>query len=199
MKGVDAARYVDYEEFLRSADEDTWAEWVEGGVVTLSPASNRHQDLLRFLLTVLGLYCEARGLGVVRPAPFQMKLPRSGREPDLLFVHREHLDRLKESHLEGPADLVVEVVSRESGPRDRGEKFYEYEEAGVPEYWLVDPDRRELECYQLSEGGRYRLAFGGAQGTYRSRVVEGFWLRAEWLWQEPLPKVLDVVRELGLV
>jgi Uma2 family endonuclease len=149
MKGLDATRFVSYEEFLRSAEEDTWAESVEGRVVTLSPASDRHQDLVRFLLTILGVYCETRGLGVVRPAPFQVTLLRSGREPDLLFVHREHLDRLKESYLEGPADLVVEVVSRDSGPRDRGEKFYEYEESGVPEYWLVDPDRGEVECYQL--------------------------------------------------
>lgn len=199
MNGVNATRHVEYEQFLGFAEEDTWAEWVERRVVTLRPASDRHQDLVRFLLSVLGVYCEVRGLGVVRPAPCQMKLPRSGREPDLLFVRREHLDCLKESHLEGPADLVVGVVSRDSGPRDRGEKFYEHEEAGVGEYWLVDPDRRELECYQLSEKARYRLASGGSQGTYHSCVVEGFWIRAEWLWQEPLPKVLDAVQELGLV
>lgn len=46
MKGLDATRFVSYEEFLRSADEETWAESVEGRVVTLSPASDRHQDLV---------------------------------------------------------------------------------------------------------------------------------------------------------
>ena len=92
-------------------------------------------------------------MGVVRFAPFQMKtgpnLP--GREPDLLFIAQEHLDRLKGTYLEGPADLVVEIVSPDSGARDRGEKFYEYERGGVPEYWLLDYARRQAEFYQLGQ------------------------------------------------
>jgi len=138
-------------------------------------------------------------LGMIRLAPFQMKLARSGREPDLLFVARENLSRLKETCLDGPADLVVEVVSPESVGRDRGEKFYEYQEAGIPEYWLIDPDRRWAEFYRLGKDGLYRVAFAGREGIFRSEVLPGFWLRVEWLWQEPLPKVLDVLRELGLI
>ena len=123
---------------------------------------------------------------------------RSGREPDILFIVRDHLDRLKETHLDGPADLAVEVVSPESVGRDRGEKFYEYEQAGLPEYWLVDPQRERAEFYQL-QGDRYRLAFEGDEGEYRSSALTGFWLRVEWLWQEPLPRIVDVLRLLGLV
>lgn len=190
-----------YEEFLTWLDEDTWAEWVNGEVVMVSPASDRHQDLVRFLIEVLGLFTEVHHLGVIRPAPFQMKtgseLP--GREPDLLFIAREHQDRLKAAYLDGPADLVVEIVSPESGPRDRGEKFYEYEAGGVREYWLIDPDRRQAEFYRLGPDRRYRLSFGGEAGVYRSEVLPGFWLKGEGLWQEPLPPVLQVLRELTVV
>jgi Uma2 family endonuclease len=122
-----------------------------------------------------------------------------GREPDIIFVSRENLERLKESHLEGPADLVIEIISRESLERDRGEKLEEYEEGGVREYWLIDPDRKEAEFYLLGEEGNYRLIFGGSVGEYRSEVVPGFWLRVDWLWEEPLPMVLDVIKELGLI
>ncbi|MBN1891140.1 MAG: Uma2 family endonuclease [Thermoflexales bacterium] len=188
---------MSYEEFLAWADEDTLAEWVDGEAVMTSPASNRHQDLARFLSAVMSIYVETRGLGVIRPAPFQMKLER-GREPDLLFVANEHLDRLKETHLEGPADLVIEIVSPESIGRDRGDKFYEYGRGGVPEYWLIDPQARWAEFNRL-EGGHYRPAFSGDQGTYHANALPGFWLRVEWLWQEPLPRVLDVLRELGVV
>jgi hypothetical protein len=45
----------------------------------------------------------------------------------------------------------------------------------------------------------YRLAFSDEEGTYRALTLPGFWLRVEWLWQEPLPKTLDVLRELGLL
>ena len=186
-----------YDEFLAWADEDTLAEWVDGEVVMTSPASNRHQDLTGFLESVLRSFVETRQLGIVRSAPFQMKLEH-GREPDLLFVAQEHCGRLKRNYLDGPADLVIEVISPESAGRDRGEKFYEYAQGGVPEYWLIDPDSRWAEFYQLAEG-RYRLTFEGRTGEYHAVVLPGLWLRVEWLWQEPLPKVLDVLRQLAVI
>ena len=185
-----------YEEFLAWTDEDTWAEWVDGEVIMLSPASPRHQDIADFLTSVLRMYVEFKEVGRVISAPFQMKLER-GREPDILFVAREHLGRLRESHLEGPADLVVEIVSAESVARDRGEKFYEYEAGGVREYWLLDPDRKWTEFYCLGEDGRYRTAFAGAEGVYHSQVLPGFRLRVEWLWEEPLPPLEDVMLDVG--
>jgi Uma2 family endonuclease len=195
------ARKLTYEEFLTWCDEDTWAEWVDGEVVVLSPASVRHQQLVDFLVQTLGVYVQAKGLGLLLSAPFQMKtgpdLP--GREPDLLFVARENLGRLKDRYLEGPADLVVEVVSPESRLRDRGEKFAEYEAGGVREYWLVDPEARQADFYVLGPDNRYDRRRADAAGIYRSQVVEGLWVRPEWLWQDPLPPVLAVLRELGLL
>ncbi len=194
-----------YEEFLAWADEDVLAEWVAvpgadvGVVMMTSPASMRHQDVSGFLESIMRSFVETYDLGVVLSAPFQMKLPDSGREPDLLFVAMEHMGRLKETYLDGPADLVVEIISPESVGRDRGEKFYEYEQGGVSEYWLVDPLRRRFEAYHLDEQGFYRSLFSGSEGRYDSQVLTGFWLRVEWLWQRPLPRTLEVVRELGLI
>ena len=147
---------------------------------------------------MLGIYVETHSLGVIRPAPFQMKLEQ-GREPDLLFVASEHLKRLKETYLDGPADLVVEIVSPESVGRDRGTKFYEYERAGISEYWLIDPQTKRAEFYQLAAAGQYQLVPPDGEGIYRSVMLPNFWLRVEWLWQQPLPPVLDVLRELGLI
>ena len=190
-----------YEEFLAWAHEDTWAEWVRGEVIILSPASDTHQDLVGFLSALLRLFVEAHQLGAVRVAPFQMKtgpdLP--GREADIIFVAREHLTRLHDTYLEGPADLVVEIISPDSRGRDRGEKFYEYEQGGVREYWLLDYLRRQAEFYQRGSDGIFRLAPVGEDGIYRSAVLEGLWLRVEWLWQEPLPPLMSVLREWRLV
>jgi len=192
------SRKMTYEEFLAWADEDTLAEWVDEEVVVTSPASDRHQDIAGFLGNILRSFVEVRQLGVVRGAPFQMKL-ESGREPDLLFVATERLERLKETFLDGPADLVVEISSPESLERDRGTKFVEYEAGEVPEYWLIDPEREWAEFYQLGEEGRYVTAFAGRSGVYHSQVLPGFWLRVEWLWQSPLPNVVRVTWQiLGL-
>lgn len=188
---------MSYEEFLDWADEDTLAEWVDGKAIMTSPASAKHQTLADFLLMVLSHYVQAHESGIVISAPFQMKLEH-GREPDLIFIANAHLDRLKTTYLDGPADLVVEIISPESAGRDRGEKFIEYEAGGVPEYWLIDPQRRWAEFYQL-QGERYHLAYAGEQGEYHARALPDFWLRVEWLWQQPLPKVIDVLRIIGLL
>ncbi|MFQ5794089.1 MAG: Uma2 family endonuclease [Candidatus Bipolaricaulia bacterium] len=188
-----------YEEFLEWCDEDTWAEWVDGEVIVLAPASRKHQELADFLTQVLGIFVKQQELGVVLSAPFQMKtgpeLP--GREPDLLFVAKERLDLLKETYLEGPADLVVEIISPESRLRDRGEKFAEYELGGVKEYWLLDPEERRADFYILGEDGRYRLTDSEPSGIYHSRVVPDFWLQVDWLWQEPLPSPIRAVAEIA--
>ena len=192
-------RRLSYDEFLEWADEDTLAEWEHGEVIMSSPASFMHQDIAGFLALILRIYVNTYELGAIILPPFQMKLRDTGREPDLLFVTQEHADRLHPTYLDGAADVVVEIISPESQIRDRGAKFIEYEEAGIPEYWLIDPIRRWVECYQLGDEQRYLAAFAGSSGLYRSAQIRDFWLRIEWLWQTPTLRLMDVMRELELI
>jgi Uma2 family endonuclease len=192
---------VSFEEFLEWCDEDTLAEWVDGEIIMMSPASDQHQELLEFLITILRVFNEVHQAGWVRIAPFIMRtsVRPSGREPDILFVTKERTHLVQPAFLDGPADLVVEIVSPESIGRDRGDKFVEYETAGVREYWLIDPLREQAEFYQLGADGRYRLGQVGPDGIYRSFGLDGFWLRVAWFWQNPLPPVLSILKELGVI
>jgi Uma2 family endonuclease len=198
---IKPAEKMSYEEFLDWCDEDTLAEWVDGEIIMYSPASNRHQDLSDFLISVLRIYTEMNRLGIIRSSPFQMKLPGDlpGREPDLIFVSASNIHRLRDTYLDGPADLAVEIISKESISRDREKKFLEYEIAGVPEYWLIDPLHQETEFYQIGTDNQYHQFLPDAEDIYHSQIVTGFWLKVSWLWQEPLPRVLDVLRELGIL
>ncbi len=190
-----------WEQFLAWADEDTFAEWVDGEVVMMAPASVRHQQLARFLLLLLEAYFSERPVGRVIAAPFLMRLPEQGtaREPDLLVLLHAHADRLTESYLHGPADLVVEIISQESQARDRGEKYYEYEAAGIPEYWLIDPLRQVADFYRLDAQGHYRRLAPDAEGYVHCAVLPGLRLDPAWLWQDELPtlaQTLDLVRAM---
>jgi Uma2 family endonuclease len=190
------------DDFLRLTDEDTRAEWVRGEVHCMSPTSRRDQAIRHFLTRILGIWIETHEAGLLLSESFLMRLPPpldSARVPDLLFVSRSHLDRVRDTWLDGPADLVVEIVSSDSLSRDRGEKFAEYEQAGIPEYWLIDPLREFAEFHQLAADGRYRIVLGGREGVYTSQVLDGFWLEIGWLWQEPTPATLDVLRQLGVL
>lgn len=66
---------LSFQEFLEWLDEDTWAEWVEGKVEMVSPATTQHQRIQGFLWQVLGIFVQARGLGEVLGAPYLMELP----------------------------------------------------------------------------------------------------------------------------
>ena len=194
------AGWVSYEDFLQWPGEDAHVEWVNGKVVSMSPVSWEHSDVGAFLHSLIRHYVEAHDLGAVVSDPFQMKtgpdLP--GRAPDILFVAKANLGRMRPLFLEGPGDLVVEIISPGSRAVDRGEKFFEYEQGGVPEYWLIDPQRRQAEFYQRGEDGIYRPGPVDAQGRYSSRALPGLWLQVDWLWQRPLPPLMRVLKEWRL-
>ncbi len=190
-----------YEAFLEWADEDTHAEWVDGEVIVLSPISNRHQRVGGFLLSLIQHYVERHDLGTVLYEPFQMKIAPDlpGRSPDLIFVSKARSIHLKDHYLDGPADLAVEIISPESRARDRGDKFYEYEQGGVQEYWLIDPIRKQAEFYGLGEDGIYRLLPIDEAGIFHSPLLEDLWLEVDWLWQDPMPKLLSVLKLWKLI
>lgn len=188
-----------FEEFLALDDETTMSEWVDGEVIVMSPAAERHQELILFLAQTLGLYIQVHNLGRILLPPFAMKLEaaKRGREPDLIFVGRDRTHLIQRTYLNGPADLAVEIISPDSIGRDRGEKFVEYERAGIKEYWLIDPDRESAEFYQLGADGRYRAA-ATPDGIFRSNIIPGFFIRLAWLWQTPSP-TLEALHELALI
>lgn len=192
---------MSYDEFLAWSDEDTHAEWVDGEVIVFVPPTIRHQELAMLLSSLLSLYIHSLKLGVLLAAPCEMRATPGGpaREPDLLFVSREHADRLTDKRVVGPADLVIEIVSDSSSTRDSTEKFHEYQAAGVREYWLFDPrpGNERASFYRLTAEGKYEAALPDAQGRYHAAVLPGFWLRPDWLWQDPLPDPLALLATIA--
>jgi Uma2 family endonuclease len=195
-----SSRKLTYEEFLEWDGENQHVEWVDGQVITMAPVGDSHQDLRGFLFALLRILVKQLDLGVVRDDPFQMKtgpgLP--GRAPDIFYVRKERISLFKKVYFDGPADLVIEIISPGSRTVDRRDKFREYEVGGVAEYWILDPERKKADFFHRGEDGKYASMPVGADGTYRSLVIEPFWIRVDWLWQKPLPAEFAVFKEWGL-
>ena len=191
---------MSYEEYLAWAGEDVHAEWVNGEVIVQMPPKRPHQRVVATLMQLMGLFIQLFQLGELLPAPFEMRATPDGpaREPDLLFVAREHLDRLTPERLNGPADLVVEVIVDDSVARDRADKFYEYQAAGVKEYWILDsrPGCERADFYVLDDKGRYRPVPVDPDGRYHSTILPGFWFQVDWVLSAEPPDVLTALAQI---
>jgi Uma2 family endonuclease len=193
---------MSYEEYLYLAGESTIAEWVSGEVIRYMPPTDKHQDVSRFLSVLMDLFIGYFDLGILRYAPFEVKLWPDGpsREPDIFFVSKANVSKLSARRYSGGPDLVIEIISRASATEDRVRKFTEYERAGIREYWLVDPRPRQQQCdfYVLDPDQIYQPAAIDENGIYRSTVLPGFWLAIDWLWKVTMPNPQLALAEIML-
>ncbi|HLY25725.1 MAG TPA: Uma2 family endonuclease [Aggregatilineales bacterium] len=183
---------ISFQEYLKAYNsfEGAHTEWNAGEVDSYVMTNNLiHQRLLFFLATLVNLFLERNKLGEIVLAGLPMFLgdDKPARQPDLLIVLNTHRDRIKPTYLDGIADVVVEIVSPESDERDHGKKFIEYELAGIPEYWLIDPIRHEADVYSLAEDRHFHRKARSEQGKLVSTVLAGFALDPTILWMESLP------------
>lgn len=176
---------------------DGWAEWVNGEVIIMSPINTEHGELHAFLQHLLRGFIDDHELGTVMTEPYQIRFDKakSRRSPDIIFISNKRRSNLQYAHLEGAPDLIVEIISPDSQSRDRREKFLEYQNAGLREYWIVDPLSQKVETYRLGKDGKFIL-IAEKNGKIASSVLPKFYLKPEWLWREKLPKVSALLREI---
>lgn len=183
------------ERYLEEAPETTLCEFVRGEVIMYSPVSAEHQRIVLFLSRLLASYCEARGYGEVFVAPGALRvLPDVVREPDIFVLLQEETKRAKGVPIEAKPCLVVEVTSPWTRSIDLLEKAQDYEEAQIPEYWVVDKERGEVLAHRLS-CGRYEVE-RLLEGRLESLSLQGFWIDVRWLFSEPLPPASKCLQEI---
>ena len=143
--------YADYELF---PDDGLRHEIIDGEhYVTVSPIT-RHQRISRELLYLIQAYLETHPIGEVFSAPFDVVMSFTDIVvPDLMYISNTRAHLLTAKNLQGAPDLVVEILSPSTRPRDERLKRDLYERAGVDEYWLVDPDRDTMTIYRRGVEG----------------------------------------------
>jgi len=188
---------ISFEDYLVQF-EGQHTEWHVGKVLQKVSNNERHQLILGFLYRLVMDFLEIKGLGTAYMAGFPMYISPNvpAREPDLMVILNDKLDKVTATYLDGPADIAVEVVSPGSYNDDRVVKLFEYEKVGVREYWFIDPIRKDATIYVLNTDGRYERYPEDDSKRLRSSILEGFVLPPTILWQEQLPTRLEINRLL---
>lgn len=173
-----------WEDYCALPDDGLRYEVIEG-VLFGEPSPRRaHQQVAANLLMILRAHVREHGLGEVFIAPFDVILDRGTVVvPDLVFVARERAGIVTERAVEGPPDLIAEILSPGTARRDRVAKLHAYARHGVAHYWLVDPEAGTLEALELVEGG-YRVAAAvGGDETFTPRLFPGLEIPLQELWR----------------
>ena len=156
-----------WEEYLALPDT-TLAEFIDGAIYFMASPSRTHQEIISELHLTIGNYLKAKkGPCRVYPAPFGVKLERDKNnylEPDITVICDR--DKLTESGCEGAPDWIIEVASPSDLSHDYITKLSMYREAGVREYWIVNPMDKAVLVYHLEEND-----FGVHAFTFADRVA----------------------------
>ncbi|HWG47580.1 MAG TPA: Uma2 family endonuclease [Gemmataceae bacterium] len=188
-------RYT-FEDFCLLIKDGQKADLIDGVIYVASPDNTDANRLAVWLGGLIDLFVEERELGQVFVSRVAFRLDEDhGPEPDIAFVRTDRLHLVQRGYVDGAADLVVEIVSPESVERDYVQKREQYRQAGVPEYWIVDEMEQRVVLLKRIASGAYREA-KPRKGVLHSQALPGFWLRPEWLWQQPRPKKTVVLTEI---
>jgi len=179
-------RFCNYEDFRKWTETQAGYWMLVRGEPMPSPSPSRiHQKVSKRLQVLLMKVVEDNNLGEVYNAPLDVTV--SGDtvyQPDLLVVLNAHADRMRETHIEGAPDLVVEILSPSTARMDLMDKRFDYASAGVSEYWIVDPQSKTVEIFHLKDGPFSLSASAHGKGTVTSLLLPQLTVNLDTLFRE---------------
>lgn len=158
---------------------------IEGELVMTPSPTTFHQIILGNLNEKIRTFVKEKSAGLVLFAPLDIYLDNENVfQPDIVFISKQRRDIVKDDGIHGAPDLVVEILSPPTAYYDIKKKYKVYEKAGVKEYWIVDPDMKNVELFSLTEQGKFPLTISlSEQGTVQSGILSGFELTLEEIFR----------------
>jgi Uma2 family endonuclease len=158
-----------YDDYARIPDDGNRHEIIHGAHYMNPAPIPYHQALSRHIQFQLYSALELSGLGEVINAPIDVQFSeRDVVQPDVVVVLKDN-SIITRTKINGVPDLMVEILSPSTSNNDLGLKKHLYEDNGVPEYWIVDPDEKVIQEYTLVDGAYQKpqtcadaITFGGA-------------------------------------
>ncbi len=176
-----------YQDYLEIPDEPGYRFEILDGMLIKEPSPNYiHQRVSRRLQRIVEDYFwRVDPEGEVFDAPLDVTLlDFNVVQPDLFYISGEQ-NILKDTRIDGPPVLVIEVLSPSTSRKDRLQKMRVYQEAQVQHYWLVDPQDKTLECFAWRDGLYALVASGMDEDVVEHPSFEGLSIALQVLWQVP--------------
>ncbi|MDH4154941.1 MAG: Uma2 family endonuclease [Nitrospira sp.] len=146
-----------YDDFLLFPEDGKRHEIIDGDHFMTPSPNTKHQRISGNLFNALTNFLKVRKNGEVFAAPYDVILSDEDIvEPDLLFVSAARAAIITEKNIQGPPDLVVEILSAGTRKTDEVVKRKLYERYGVREYWIVDPELETIKIHRLTDQGYVR-------------------------------------------
>jgi Uma2 family endonuclease len=154
----------------RSLPEGTMAQLIQNQII-MSPAPlDRNQSLSMEISAELFHHVKSRKLGTVRAAPYDVYFDHENAfQPDILYISNERKHLIDKDGLYGAPDLIIEILSPSTAQYDLKDKKDVYEQYGVKEYWIVDPEDNSVSGYTI-ENGKF-IALPKAIGKIESSLL----------------------------
>lgn len=159
-------------EVFKSLPEGTPVQLIENTLVMSPSPIVRHQRIHREIFGSLIIFLKQNPLGEVLGAPLDVYLDdKNVFQPDIIFINKDNMGIIQEDgFIYGAPDLVIELLSPSTAKYDFNQKKDVYERSGVKEYWIVDPENKEVMGYSLDEGSYGEPVTD--QGVIRSRLLD---------------------------
>jgi Uma2 family endonuclease len=163
-----------YQDYLHLPDDGKRYQVIDGELHMVPAPVPYHQKVLTSLFKLIDSFVVGRNLGVVLVAPCDVVLTDVDIvQPDIFFISQERLDIIKEKNIQGTPDLVVEILSPHSEKIDKITKTKLYARFGVKEYWIVDPDKKEVTVLKLKGDSYKSQDVSGVRDSFKSTLLKG--------------------------
>jgi Uma2 family endonuclease len=188
-------RPLTFAEFLEMFGPKDWVELIDGVAVERRMVQLDHEKLRGWLDRVIGLYVEARKLGIVLGSRTAVEIHQfRGRLPDLLFVRQDRIEIVQQKAVYGAPDLVIEVVSPNDHASDIIALETDYRAIGVSEVVFIDQPRKRVRV--LRRQGSDYVEEVLTTGALDLQTLENMRLETDWLFNEPRPDQRATVEAL---
>ncbi len=175
-----------YQKMVEKLPAESRYEIRQNELIEMPSPKPKHQRIVFKLGKLIDLFLSIKKIGELFISPLDVVLAEGDTsQPDLIFISNENKQIIKESHIKGSPDLLVEVVSKGSVARDYIEKKNDYEAFGVKEYWIIDSLNESIWVYSLNENFKYDLISYAEEGEIAiSKIFQDFKINHSDIFEE---------------